>query len=67
MALKRGNPGIVTFELLRRIADRRPDGQAWLARALLEVWWATRFPRRRSDAASGASAAMAADNVRYLR
>jgi hypothetical protein len=67
MPPQRDTPGIITFELLRRIAARRPDGQAWLARALLEVWWATRFPRRRTDTALGASATMAAENVRYLR
>jgi hypothetical protein len=62
MRPKRDTPGIVTFELLRRIAERRPDGPAWLARALLEVWWAMRFPRRRID-----GAAMTAHNVRFLR
>jgi hypothetical protein len=54
---------IVSFELLRRIAARRPDGPAWLARALLEVWWATRFPRRPADSVT----TMAAGNVRFLR
>jgi hypothetical protein len=63
MPAKRDVSNIVTFELLRRIAARRPDGPAWLARALLEVWWATRFPRRRADTASP----LVADNVRSLR
>jgi len=63
MPPQRDTTSIVTFELLRRIAARRPDGPAWLARALLEVWWATKFPRRPANA----SAMMAARNVRFLR
>jgi hypothetical protein len=63
MPPQRDTAGIVTFELLRRIAARRPDGPAWLARALLEVWWATKFPRRPANPA----AVMAAGNVRFLR
>jgi len=63
MPATRHTASIVTFELLRRIAARRPDGPAWLARSLLEVWWATRFPRRRPDA----GATMAAGNIRFLR
>jgi hypothetical protein len=63
MPLKRDVPGIVSFELLRRIAARRPDGPAWLARALLEVWWATKYPRRPAVTPG----TLVADNVRFLR
>jgi hypothetical protein len=63
MPQKHDAAGIVSFELLRRIAARRPDGPAWLARALLEVWWATKFPRRPAET----HYRLATGNIRFLR